>query len=367
MRKSVLISVIIVVVGGLGSLIVWDRIRHAPLPEGLLQGNGRIEGDTISVAGKYPGKVKERLVDEGAQVEKDDLILRLDSEEVEAKIKQADAVVKALEAQYEAARLGLDILRRQVPLGEKMAVAQVKAREAGVEVATAAEAQLRKDRDRLKALADKGSVDQHRSEEVQLRWKATTAELTGAKSGLEAARRQLDQAMLGYDQIVAKETELGALAAQLERAQAGREEAQVALDNLSLYAPATGTVIAKLVEPGEVVAAGTPVVELVNMNSLYLKVYIAGKHLGKLKLNLPARIYIDAYPDRPFHAKVGYIARRAEFTPKEVQTQEERTKQVYAVKLYFKDEEDSASLTPGMPADAVIRWNDSVPWQKPKW
>jgi HlyD family secretion protein len=102
----------------------------------------------------------------------------------------------------------------------------------------------------------------------------------------------------------------------------------------------------------------------VDLDRLYLKVYVAEAEIGKLRLGIPARIYTDAFPDTPFEAVVRYIASSAEFTPKEVQTQDERVKLVYAVKLYVTSN-PGHRLTPGLPADAVIQWKEGATWAKP--
>lgn len=357
------IAVLVLVVAG---IVVYDRIRHAPLPEGLVQTNGRIEGDTIAVAGKYPGKVTERLVEEGDKVQAGQVVVRLDDEEAQARLKQAEAAVAALEAQRNAAETGLEVLRRDVPLGIAMAQAEVQARGAALKAAQEAEAQMRKDRERMKDLAARGSVEAHREEEMSLRWQSALAELRGAQAGRLASEKQLSRARLRQDEIVAREKELQAISAQINQVKAALEEAKVAVGNLVIHAPANGTVVAKLVEPGEVVAAGTPLLEIVDLEHLYLKAYVEGRYLGKLKVGLPARLYVDAFPDKSFPAELRYIASKAEFTPKEVQTPEERTKLVYATKIYLT-ENTGGLLTPGMSADAVIRWKEGVSWQKPRW
>ncbi|MCG8380461.1 MAG: HlyD family efflux transporter periplasmic adaptor subunit, partial [Proteobacteria bacterium] len=117
---------------------------------------------------------------------------------------------------------------------------------------------------------------------------------------------------------------------------------------------------------GEVVQAGQPLYELVDLQRLYLKVYIPEVEIGKVRLGLKAKVYTDAFPDEPFDATVRYISSRAEFTPKEVQTPDERVKLVYAVRLYL-DENPDNRLTPGLPSDAVIRWQEDAPWVKPRW
>ena len=157
-----------------------------------------------------------------------------------------------------------------------------------------------------------------------------------------------------------------ALEAQLKQAQAVLVEVETLLDDLSIRAPADGIVTTRIVDRGEVVAAGIPLFDIVDLDRLYLKVYIPEKAIGKVRLGLPAQIYSDAFPDKPYGATVRYIASQAEFTPKEVQTPDERVKLVYAVKLYL-DENPQHQLTPGLPADPIFRLQETVPWAKPSW
>jgi HlyD family secretion protein len=138
------------------------------------------------------------------------------------------------------------------------------------------------------------------------------------------------------------------------------------LSNLFVTSPVTGKVTNRVRDNGEVVTAGSPILEVVNLDNLYVKAYVPENQIGKVKLGLPAKVYVDAYPNQPFDATVRYIASDAEFTPKEVQTPDERVKLVYAVKLYLK-ENPGHRLTPGMPADAIIRWKEGVPWRRPQY
>ena len=142
-------------------------------------------------------------------------------------------------------------------------------------------------------------------------------------------------------------------------------ETESILADLTIRASADGTITTRMVDVGEVVATGTPLFEIVDLDRLYLKVYVPEVQIGKVRLGLPARIYTDAFPDQPFDATVRYIASKAEFTPKEVQTPDERVKLIYAVKLYLATNPDH-KLTPGLPADAIIRWKDDVAWAKPR-
>jgi HlyD family secretion protein len=348
------------------ALLVIYRISTAPLPEGLLQVNGRIEGDTTTVAAKYPGKVREIMAKEGDLVEAGQVLAQLEDEEIQARLRQADAAIASLEARRDAANETLAVAKKELPLGIAAAQAQVNHMQATVEKAQAAEGQFGRDLGRIKALAEAGTVNKQRLEQAQLQYTAITKDIQSAQAGLMGAQKQLERAKLGKDQIAAKETELKALDSELDRMHAMREEAAIALENLTVKAPTKGIVTARLVEAGEVGAAGRPMYELVSLDRLYLKVYVPGNEIGKVRRGLKAQVYVDSYPDRPFPAMVDYISSRAEFTPKEVQTPDERVKQVYAVKLYFAENPDYL-LTPGMPADAVIRWDENVEWAPPKW
>jgi len=119
----------------------------------------------------------------------------------------------------------------------------------------------------------------------------------------------------------------------------------------------------RIVDNGEMVAAGSPLFDIVDLDKLYLKVYVPEKEIGKVRLGLPAPNFIPMpSPINLFSAILRYIASGAEFTPKEVQTPDERVKLVYAVKLYL-NENSEHKLTPGLPADAVIRWQEESPWR----
>ncbi|QDT02131.1 Multidrug resistance protein MdtN [Rubripirellula lacrimiformis] len=345
----------------------WDRWgRVEPLPEGLVQANGRIEGDHITVASKFAGKINQLLVREGDSVKAGQVLARLDSEQVKAKLRQAQQAIEAARAQHRAAQTGLDLLKEEVPLMIDAAQASLEHAKAVVAKAQAAEQQSARDASRFTDLASRGTIDKRKGEEAQLAWTVAKNDVRVAETALTRAEKQLAEANLGSRRVHAKAQEIEALAAQVAGAEAVRDEAQSVLDDLTITAPADGVVTTRVVDAGEIVAAGSPLFDLVNLDRLYLKVYVPEIEIGHVRLQLPARIHTDAYPEKPFPAKVLYVSSRAEFTPKEVQTSDERVKLVYAVKLYL-DENPEHQLTPGLPADAVIRWMEDTPWAKPQW
>jgi len=298
--KIITVSILVII---LSSAVWWFWANEAILPEGLIQANGRIEGDHYTVTSKIPGQVIELFSHEGDQVKKGQLMVLIDDVQMRAKLEQARQGLIAAEAQ--------------------LTVAETQDKQAG------------RDAKRLHALFLDGTATKHENEQAKLAHNIASNQLRAAK-----AQRNLVKAKLA--------------------------EAQSILDDLSIRAPATGVVTTRIVDVGEMVIPGGPLFDIVDLDRLYLKVYIPAKDIGKVRLELPAHIYTDAFPDDPVPAIVRYIASRAEFTPKEVQTPDERVKLVYAVKLFF-DENPEHRLTPGLPADAVIRWQENTPWVKPSW
>lgn len=351
-KKHLLIGLVAVAIVG-GSIWAWQRFAGSgALPEGLIQANGRIEGDHTTVASKLAGRIAVLKVREGDAVQAGQVLAQLEDTQLAAKQQQADAAVATIAAQLQAARAQLAIARREVPLAEASA-------DAVLAKARAAEAQAAKDVRRFDELAERGTVEPRRAEQMRLAHTSSAADLRQAEQSLSSAR-------LGHDKVKARENDVAALEAGLRQAEAAAKEVASLVDDLTLRAPTGGVILTRLREAGEMVAAGTPIFDLVDLNKLYLKVYVPEKQIGQLRLGLPAQVYTDAFPDKAFPATTRYIASQAEFTPKEVQTPDERVKLTYAVKLYF-DANPEHRLTPGVPADAVIRWKDGVPWQAPRW
>lgn len=365
-KQRYALFIVIVAALFIGYWVYEYAASRSAVVEGLIQANGRIEGDAVTVAGKVAGKIAGIEVREGDAVQAGQLLVRLDDAQLRARVDQAAAAVATLESQLASAKVGLDLLRKEIPLAADSATAGVGRAQAALTKAEASERQARLDADRLRDLAAKGFSSNQVYERAQLALDAAASESRSAREALVQSRMQLAQAELGGDRIRAREAEFLALQAQVRQARAARAEAESVLADLTIRAPAAGVVVARAREPGEVVSAGAPLLELVDLDQLYLKVYVAEAQIGKLRLGLPAQIYTDAFPDQPFEATVRTISSRAEFTPKEVQTPDERVKLVYAVKLYLKSNPDHR-LTPGLPADAVIRWKEGVPWARPRW
>jgi HlyD family secretion protein len=353
-------------VAAAGYVLYSRNLAQHALPEGLIQANGRIEGDQITVASKIAGRIAELKVREGDSVKAGQVLAVLDDAQIRAKVAQAQAAVAALTAQRQAVQTALGALRKQVPLEQASADTGIGQASALLAKAGAASTQATRDATRMDELAQRGSVPAQRAELAHVAAQAAASDMEAARQGLLRARSLGAQAALGADRVSAKASELAAVTAQQAQAQAVLAEVESVLADLSLKAPVAGVVMMRVREPGEIIAAGSPVFDLVDMDRLYVKVYVPEVQIGKLRTGLPARIHTDAFPEQSFAATVRAISSRAEFTPKEVQTPDERVKLTYAVKLYL-DSNPGHVLTPGIPADAVVRWKEDVAWRNPKW
>ncbi len=360
-----MIVALILIVVAAGIYAVQRFVISHGLPEGLIQANGRIEGDHITIASKFAGRVQELLAREGDTVHAGQVLVRLDDVQTRTRVEQARRGFEALESQVQAAHTSLAVLNLEVPLAIETADAGISSARAAVDQARAVEDEARRDVERMRPLIAEQAVSRQQVDQAEARWSVAKSEITTARSKLTQAVKELAQAELGWKRIRTKENEVVTWERQRDQAEAALAEAESILADLTIVAPTSGTITTRMVDTGEVVVAGAPLLELVDLDRLYLKVYIPEIEIGKVRLDLPARIYTDAFPDQPFDATVGYIASKAEFTPKEVQTRDERVKLIYAVKLYLAANPDH-QLTPGLPADAIIRWRENVAWMKPK-
>lgn len=354
-------AAIVIVAGGM-----YYLAGSRQLPEGLIAASGRIEGERIVAAAKFPGRIRQMLAKEGDAIVAGAVVAQLEDDSFLAKTEQAKQALNATEAQLSAAQASLEIAQKEVPIGVSVADATLSQAQAALQKAEAVEQQAARDAQRHKELFERGVIERHRYEQADLGWRVASADVSAAQQAVSRARQGAAQAGLGNDKVKAKQKEVDALRAQKDRAAAAVSEANSVLADLTIKAPSGGIVLTRLREPGEVVIPGGAVLEMVNLDNLYLKVYVPESRIGQVRLGLPVRIYTDAQPDKYYEGKVSYISSRAEFTPKEVQTTDERVKLVYAVKLAITGN-PGHQLTPGLPADAVIRWKDGTEWQKPRW
>ena len=366
---------------GLGAFAVWRLVLAGPdVPPGVIAVSGRIEGDDAAVAAKLSGRIRELTVREGDRVEAGQVIAVLDDEQIRAREEQATAVVRQAEARVRLAQHQITVLEeqlRQSQLGVDQArvdaqgrVSEAEARLAAAEAqlaqTEASHAQAKWDREALTRLFQRELVAEQEARRAQYTEEAQAAVVAAARRQVEAARGSLtaaraslvnpairsSQAAAVEGQILQARADIAAAQADAERARAQLQEARANRRDLDIVAPFTGTVATRTAEPGEVVVAGTPVVTLVNLSQVYLRAFVPEGQIGRVRLDQPARVYLDSAPTTPIEALVSRVDPEASFTPENTYFREDRVKQVVGVKLQLRGAVGFAK--PGMPADGEI-------------
>jgi len=362
---------------------------------GYIYISGRIEGNEYYASSKYPGRVLKLLHDEGDDVRKGELLAVLDSKEVSARFKQADANYRSSLSQLEAKRHELDYYRNRlkslraklsnlektvnlnIRISEENLSLSRRDREiakAMLEEARSTYERVRRDYERYRNLYRRRVISESTFDSFRNRFEVSRQKLKAAQESLkksskavEIAKEKLEVAKAGLDEVrsvrmevkalastvKAKEKELEALKIADSDSKARLEEAQAVLDDMRIRSPVNGTITERSVEVGEVIPSGFRLFTIYNLDDLYFEGFIPEKEVGLLRIGQRGFITVDSYPNRKFPVRVIFISSRAEFTPKEVQTKEERVKQVFRVKLKLI-ENPGHILKPGMPADAYL-------------
>ena len=295
---------------------------------GEITASGTIEAVEVNVAAKVGGQVQSRPVDEGSRVKPGDILAVVDHAALDIQLRQAEAGVDLAKAELVLLRNGA----RQEDI--RQAEAALSQAEANLRVAA-------DDARRMRALAASGSVTPKQRDDAEAR-------LTVA----EAQRRAADEALAKMRRL-ARPEEIDAAEARLAQAVAAADLLRKTIADCTVLAPSAGVVTRKAVEPGEFVSPGSTVVTVSELDSVHVMIYVTEKELGQVRLGDAAEVSIDAFPGRGFPGKVTYISPEAEFTPKNIQTKEDRVKLVFGVKVEIENKE--GLLKPGLPADATIR------------
>ncbi|MFO0008124.1 MAG: HlyD family secretion protein [Betaproteobacteria bacterium] len=343
----------------------WAWWAERATPSGLLQINGRIEGDQIAVAPKAAGRIAELLVREGDEVKAGQLLARLTDEAVDARQAQALAGAAAQRAQALALETSAALLQSETAVQLASAQAGLAAARADLGRTQAAALQEERDLERMRDLAARGFVGPQAVERSELTLRSSREQQAAAQAAVARAEQALRDAELGPQRVRARLAEASSMRAQATAAEARVREAATQIADLTVSAPLTARVSNRYANAGEVIAAGTPIFGLTDLANVYLKGYVPEPMIGRIRLGQAAQIWTDAWPEAPFEARVGYIAARAQFTPKEVQTRDERTKLVYEVRLYPLAD-PGGKLLPGQPADGMIRHDETAAWQRPR-
>ena len=312
-RSTLILGVLLLVVAG--ASVWWFYFRIPPLV-GFASGNGRLEVQEIDVATKFPGRIAEVLVDEGDSVQVGQVVARMDSSSLNAQVREAEAQVQRARQGQVTAKALIAQRRSEALLAER-------------------------DLERARALYVNANIS--------------------AKDH-DRARSAMDTAKAATTQAEAQSAEAdAAIAASL----AQKERIQVDLKDSVLTAPRSGRVQFRLAEPGEVLASGGKVLTLIDPTDVYMTVFLPAAEAGKIALGAQARITLDAAPNLVIPAAVSFVADKAQFTPKEVETRTEREKLMFRIKVKIDPElvkGHEAQVKPGLPGVAYVQLDSSVQW-----
>jgi HlyD family secretion protein len=208
--------------------------------------------------------------------------------------------------------------------------------------------------DNAQMAADMAAADQKKAAEflAMVQEGARKETIAAAEARLRQAEAQLEQAKLGKLMVARLEQQLQTAQAEVEFARSQLKLSQTQLGYAQLVSTVSGRVISKNAEVGEIVSLGAPVITLADLEDIWLRVFIDATDLGKIKLGQAVKVSTDSYPGKTYEGTISFISSEAEFTPKTIQTQKERVKLVYRLKVQIKNV--NQELKPGMPADAVI-------------
>jgi len=312
-----------VVILGIAALVLSTCAKH----ESGISGSGTIEAVDVNLSSKVAGDVVEMAAEEGQRVQRGDLLVRVDHTLLALQLQQAQAGVRLVGAQLQLLLKGARI--------EDIGQAEEALTQADENLKLAKE-----DNQRIRNLFQSGSVTTKQRDEADARLKVAQSRYNSASQALKKL------------QNLARPEEIQVGRAKLDQARLSAQIAEERIKDAGVFAPIDGTVTHRLVEPGETVGKGMLLLTLTDLSKLYLTIYIRESEVGKIRLGDGAQVSVDHEPERRFHGQVVYISPVAEFTPKNIQTKEDRVKLVFAVKLAL--ENPQGYLKPGLPADALL-------------
>ena len=326
MKKKLLILGVILLIGGASALIIsrLDR-KHE---EGIFSVSGNVEVIEVDVGFKNPGRIVDLFVEEGAKIKNNDKLAVLDSAELESQVVQARAFLKETTIRLDELKAGSRI--------QEIGLAKANLQHAEAEL-------------------DKAGKDYERAESLYKKELIAAQDMDAAKKAYDVAVSQRQQAAEGLSLVREgpRKEEITAAESRVRQAEAALKTLSERLKDTVVYSPVDGVVLRKNVENGETVATGVPVYTIGEIGRPWIKVYIKEDKLGLVRLGQKAEVSVDSFPGKKYQGHISYISSEAEFTPKNVQTLEERVKPVFGVKVSVTNINDE--LKPGMPADVKIR------------
>lgn len=388
MKKIIPIIVIVAAAAGAGYYI-YGRLH--PQNTNTLTVSGNLELTQVDISFKVPGKLTELDVDEGYYVKKGQVIARIDRDQVESQRSRDEASLNNSRFQYDQMETSVQWQRRTLDSDIALHTAELRASQAHlaellagsrpqeIQEARAAVANAKAQHDQAEAnwvraqdLFKDDDISKQQYDQYRTKLDSTTALLRESnerlalvvegrrKEDIDAARANVVRAQAAVEAAKANQLELKRREQDVlaHRADIARARAQVAITDSQINdtvvtAPIDGVVLVKSAEVGEVLAAGTTVVTIGDIDHPWLRAYISESDLGRIKYGQPAELRTDSFPGKTYPGRISFIASQAEFTPKQIQTFEERVKLVYRIKIDVDNRSHDLKLN--MPVDAGIQ------------
>ncbi len=390
MKKIVVIVIVLLLLGGCIFFFIKKDREKKDVVVNYIETSGTLEVIETDCSFKIAGKIVELPILEGDSITKGQFIGRLSSQSIDQEIIVQKSSIDTIKAQFP--KIDIQINQTDISVKKEIENAKIKVDEAYAryesiksgsrdEEITKAEhlvdqtehvlLNAKKNYERADNLYDKGAISQQDRDNIKTSYlsafeenKQAKANLSLLKAGaksedIEASFQVYNQAVANYELTLAKNFELKKLEedkkilnSQLKNAEDGLKLLEVKKSDHKLYSPVTGTVLRKVAEKGENVTAGGTVLTVGNLDEIYLRGYVAETDLAKVKLGQRCELKTDTYPDKIYNGKITYISDKAEFTPKNLTTKDDRVKLVYRIKI--SADNSSRDLKPGMIADAFI-------------
>jgi HlyD family secretion protein len=306
---------------------LYPRLKEKPAPSNQLVVSGNIEAHESLLSFKVAGRIVELPVQEGQWVEASTVLAKLDNADYRQKVNIDEANVRVRESNLALTTAGS---RPQ----------EIKAAEQSVADATAEVEQRKLDLERAERLFSRDAVAAQDRDRAQTAFKRAQAQYQTAQQHLSEVREgsRPEEIAIAHANVKAARENLGL--------------SRINLEYTTLRAPSAGVIAVRQAELGEVVSPGTPIVTLTDLDHVWLRAYVAETDLGRVHYGQEAVIRTDTYPGKSYRGRISFIADKAEFTPKSVQTFKERVTLVYRIKIDVDN--PNHALKPGMPADATI-------------
>ncbi len=309
------LALAVLILAGLGGGYLWRQsLNH--LPPGIASGNGRLEADQIDIETKYPGRIAELRADEGDLVKAGQVVAVMDTRELEASLKKAEAVVRQSQQSLDEANAAVEQQKSQLLLAQQ-------------------------EMERARSLVPKGFMPKETLDQRQQVLDGAGAALNAARARARAAEHALDAAT--HDVELYK----------------------VQISDNSLIAPRDGRIQYRIANVGEVLGAGGRVFTMLDVAYVYMDIYLPTLEAGKVKIGSDARIVLDAYPAHAIPSKVVFLASQAQFTPKTVETKDERDKLMFRVRVRIDPDRlrtRGEEIRSGLPGIAYVLTEPAVAW-----